>query len=129
LIFPRSAISPGGRQRPRPRALEEFPAEIEEGRSLISGELDPDTRQRWLLSIQVATAQHPGAGSKRLFKESVALADSDIPVEDLAREAPPEPVRPPKFTSEPTAFADNLGQATQRHVEEERRRRILLGEG
>jgi hypothetical protein len=56
------------------------------------------------------------------------LTDSDIPVEDLAREAPAERVRPAKVTSEPKAFADNLEYSRQRLVEDESRRRNLLGE-
>jgi hypothetical protein len=127
-LNPVSAVTWRAAEAEAERMLEEFPAEIEEDRALISGELDADGRRRWLLSIQVAAARNPGAGSKRLFKASVVLTDSDIPVEDLAREAPAERVRPAKVTSEPKAFADNLEYSRQRLVEDESRRRNLLGE-
>ena len=110
------------------RLLEESPAEIEEVLPVIPGELDADGRQRWLLSVQVAAARNTGAGSVRLYKESVALLDSEIPLEELRRQAPSEPARPTKVTSQPKAFADNLEYSRQRLVEDESRRRILLGE-
>ncbi len=110
------------------RLLEESPAEVEEGRPLISGELDGDERERWQLSIDVAAARNPGAGSMRLFEESVTLMDSEIPLEDLLREAPAKPVRPAKVTSEPTTFTDRFEYSRQRLNEDESRRRILLGD-
>jgi hypothetical protein len=110
------------------RMLEEFPAEIEQGTTLITDDLEGDERDRWLLSIDVAAARNPGAGSKRLFEEAVDLADSGISLEELSREAPAEPVRPAKVTAAPKAFADNLEYSRQRLVEDESRRRNLLGE-
>ncbi|MBK5111900.1 MAG: hypothetical protein JJE10_11185, partial [Thermoleophilia bacterium] len=86
-------------------------------------------RERWLLSIQVAAARNPGAGSMRLFNESVEVAESGISLEELRREAPAKPVRPAKVTAAPKAFADSLDYSRQRLVEEETRRRVLLGEG
>ena len=111
------------------RMLEESPAEVEEGRPLVSSELNGDERERWLLSIQVAAARNPGAGSMRLFNESVEVAESGISLEELRREAPAKPVRPAKVTAAPKAFADSLDYSRQRLVEEETRRRVLLGEG
>ena len=111
------------------RLLEESPAEIDECRTLISDELEGDELQRWVLSIDVAAARNPGAGSMRLFKEAVDLAESDIPLEELRRVAPAKPVRPAKVTAAPKAFADSLDYSRQRLVEEETRRRVLLGEG
>ena len=109
------------------RLLEVSHAEIEEGLPLISGELDADGRERWRLSIQVAAARDPGAGSMRLFEESVTLMDSAVSLEELRREAPAKPARPPKVTARPTAFADGLDYARQRLGEDESRRRTLLG--
>jgi hypothetical protein len=108
------------------RMLEQSPAEIEQGTTLITDDLEGDERDRWLLSIDVAAARNPGAGSKRLFEEAVDLADSGISLEELSREAPAEPVRPAKVTAAPKAFADNLEYSRQRLVEDESRRRNLL---
>jgi hypothetical protein len=110
------------------RMLEQSPAEIEQGTTLITDDLEGDERDRWLLSIDVAAARNPGAGSKRLFEEAVDLADSGISLEELSREAPAEPIRPAKVTAAPKAFADNLEYSRQRLVEDESRRRILPGE-
>jgi hypothetical protein len=125
-LSPVSEASWQGAETDVARVLEESPSEIEEDQLLISGELDPEICQRWRLSIQVAAARNPGAGSLRLFKESVALTESDISLEELRREAPAEPVKRPNVTSEPKAFADNLEYSRQRLVEDESRRRNLL---
>ena len=111
------------------RLLEESPAEIEEGVTLVTDDLEGADRERWLLSIDVAAARNPGAGSKRLFNEAVDLADSGITLEELRREAPAKPVRPAKVTSEPKHFADSFEYSRQRLVDDEARRRELMGEG
>ena len=111
------------------RLLEESPAEVEEAVTLITNDLDGAERERWLLSIDVAAARNPGAGSKRLYEEAVDLAESGISLEELRREAPAKPVRPPKVTAAPKAFADSFEYARQRLVDDEARRRELIGEG
>jgi hypothetical protein len=110
------------------RLLEESPAEVEEGRTLVTNDLEGAERERWLLSIDVAAMRNPGAGSKRLFNEAVNLAESGISLEELRREAPAKPVRPAKVTATPTAFADSFEYARQRLVGDEARRRELTGE-
>ena len=101
------------------RLLEESPAEIERGVALITNELEGAERERWQLSIQVAATRNPGAGSKRLFEESVTLMDSGIPLEELRREAPAKRVRPAKVTAAPKAFADSFDYSRQRLVDDE----------
>ena len=109
--------------------LEKSPAEVEECTTLITYDLEGTERERWQLSVDVALARNPGAGSKRHFKAAVDLVESGITLAELRREAPEKPARPAKVTSLPKAFADSFDYSRQRHLEEETRRRILLGDG
>jgi hypothetical protein len=110
------------------RVLEPSPPEIEGVLPPFSDRSSPGELQRWDLSILVAASRNAGAGSKRLFDETLALMESEISLEELRREAPGKPVRPPKNTTSPKAFDDNFDRSNKRLIEEERGRRNLLSD-
>jgi len=98
--------------------LEQTPSAIEGEEPYIPPGCGPKELGRWDLSVQVAAARFPRAGSGRVLDEALEIMNSDQSTEEIAREAPEAPRRGPGKTAQLKGLPDYMTFMRERIVDE-----------